>query len=127
MQIDEEVRALRSEFHPMLVASGQTDVAGLDNEQFSALLRERLMTLTGGKRRVGFDYSSSRSPTGDYLVMLVWSPDASRTHPRTSVGFSASGRSEILAFLRAAGKILHHPGYRALMVGDNRSGGGGSK
>ena len=114
MHIDDEIRNLRDSLEPAMRTCGH-DFEGLDDEQFAGRLRHCLMTLTGGDEATGFDYASAQTPAGDFLVTLVWSSDANKLHPKTSVGFSAHGATESLAFLRAAQKALRHPEYRDLL------------
>jgi hypothetical protein len=114
MQIEEEIRSLRESLEPTLQACGHA-VAELDDEQFAGQLRRCLMTLTGGAEAVGFDCAVAKTAAGDFLVTLVWSEEASKLQPKTSVGFTAYGPTETLAFLRAAQKPLRHPEYRDLL------------
>jgi hypothetical protein len=108
MRTEDEISGLRQALQPAMQACGHA-VDGLDDEQFAGRLRRCLMTLTGGDSPIGFDYTSTKTPAGDYLVMLMWSEDARKTHPSSSVGFSAHGATETLAFLRAAQKVVKHP------------------
>jgi hypothetical protein len=87
----------------------------LDDEEFARRLRAHLATLTGGSDPQGFECTSAKAPSGDYLVLLIWSENARHTHPHASVRFSADGATETLAFLRAALKALQHPEYRELL------------
>jgi hypothetical protein len=114
MQIEEEIRSLRAALEPTLNVCGHP-VADLDDEQFTGRLRHCLMTLTGGPDAVGFDCASTKTAAGDYLVTLVWSDEANKLQPKTSVGFTAYGPTETLAFLRAAQKTLKHAEYRDLL------------
>jgi hypothetical protein len=114
MQLEDEIRELREALEPAMRTCGRI-VDNLDDEQFSARLRRCLMMLTGPENGTGFDYASARTPAGDYLVTLVWSEAAGKVAPKTSVGFSAHGATETLAFLRAAQKVLKHPEYRDLL------------
>jgi len=114
MHIEDEIRGLREALESAMHACGHAST-GLDDEQFAGRLRRCLMSLTGGDRPLGFDYAGTKTPTGDFLVTLVWSEEAGKTDPQTSVGFSAHGPSETLAFLRAAQKVVKHPAYRQLL------------
>src|SRR6187397_1184391 len=113
MRIEDEISGLRKALEPAMHACGHV-VDGLDDEQFAGRLRRCLMTLTGGDSPIGFDCTSTKTVAGDYLVMLMWSEDARKNHPSTSVGFSAHGATETLAFLRAAQKVIKHPDYQKL-------------
>lgn len=113
MRIEEEISALREALEPLIRAHGHAIVAS-DDHEFVARLRHCLMTLVAGKHRAGFDCATTAMSNGEYLATLVWSAEAGNRQRKTSVGFTARGPTDTVAFLRVALKALTHPEYRNL-------------
>jgi hypothetical protein len=111
MRIEEEISALREALEPLIRAHGRAIVTS-DDQQFAAHLRDCLKTLVAGKHRAGFDCATTALSDGDYLATLVWSAEAGSRQRKTSVGFTARGPTDTVAFLRVALKALTHPEYR---------------
>jgi hypothetical protein len=74
------------------------------------------MSLTGGDSAVGFDCSVAKKVAGDFQVTLEWSGEAMGIAPKRQRIFFAYGKTEMLAFLRAAQNALRHHEYRDMSL-----------
>ena len=110
--LEKEIVSLRSLLKPALAVGNYTPQDGISDEEFAGRLRRRLGSVRGPESG-GFDYVCDRNAAGDYTVSLTWqSTDEEPDSDRSTMSVTATGPTETLAFLRAAGLVALNDGYR---------------
>jgi hypothetical protein len=113
-----ETLELRRALESAMAACGRSMGPDLDEEAFTGRLRRCMTTLSGGDDPIGFNYACTKTSTGDFAVTLAW--EERHWLPSVPRVFSAAGKSETLAFLRAAEKVFQHDAYRKMLFGPTR-------